>query len=221
LIIEFNSEWSIHMYGLSGDAMTVIAALKANDKIYMGCDSAFLELNSLDRTKRAQSKILVKDEMIIGLTTNGCRIFQILQYKLKLPSTRKVKTEDLTEYMVVHFCPKLKSILHKEDMLQEDTDRKNSDPSISPAGFLIGIRNKLYEITEDFDVAEVDMPFMAIGGAGDYTMGSLEATTGLTTQLDPEHHLIYALKTAEKYNAGVNGPFQLINTGDLCLSQHS
>ena len=52
-------------------------------------------------------------------------------------------------------------------------------------------------------------------------MGSLEATTNLVTQLDPEHHLIYALKTAEKYNAGVEGPFQLANTGDLCLLECS
>ncbi len=209
------------MYGLSGDTMTVIAALKADSKIYMGCDSIFLGLGSLDVTKRTQSKLIIKDEMIIGLTTTGCRVFQVLQYKLKLPSTRKIKTEDLTEYMVVHFCAKVKSLLQKEDMLTEDTDRKNSDPSLSPAAFLVAIRNKLYEITEDFDVAEVDMPFMAIGGASDYAMGSLEATTNLITQLEPEHHLIYALKTAEKYNAGVSGPFQLVNTGALCLSQHS
>jgi len=201
--------------------VTVIVALKANDKIYMGCDSSFLDLNSLNITKRVQSKLIIKDEMVVGITTNGCRIFQIIQFKLKLPSTRKIKTEDLTEYMVVHFCAKLKSILHKEDILQEDTDRKNSDPSISPAGFLIGIRNKLYEITEDFDVAEISMPFMSIGGAGNFTIGSLEATTGLLTQLSPEDHLIYALKVADKYNAGVCSPFQLVNTGDLCLSQHS
>jgi ATP-dependent protease HslVU (ClpYQ) peptidase subunit len=106
-------------------------------------------------------------------------------------------------------------------MLEENTERKNSDPSLSPAQFLIGIRNKIYEITEDFDVAEVNMPFMAIGGASDYSMGSLEATTNLNTQLDPEHHLIYALKTAAKYNAGVKGPFQLVNTGDLCLLEIS
>ena len=201
--------------------MTVIAALKADGKVYMGCDSIFMSPSSFDITKRAQSKILVKDEMIIGLTTTGCRVFQVLQYKLKLPSTHKIKTEDLTEYMVVQFCAKVKSLLQKEEILIDDSDRKDAGPSLSPASFLVAIRNKLYEITGDFDVAEVDMPFMAIGGASDYAMGSLEATTNLITQLDPEHHLIYALKTAEKYNAGVSGPFQLVNTGALCLSQHS
>lgn len=201
--------------------MTVIAAIKANDKIYMGCDSIFLSLNSLDITKRTQSKLLIKDEMIIGLTTNGCRVFQMLQYKLKLPSTRKIPTEGLTEYMVTQFCNKVKALLSKEELLIEDSDRKATGPSISPAAFLVGIRDKVYEITEDFDVAEVRMPFMAIGGAASFTMGSLEATTNLVTQLDPEHHLIYALKTAEKYNAGVEGPFQLANTGDLCLLECS
>ena len=201
--------------------MTVIVAMKANDKIYMGCDSMFLTLSSLDITKRTQSKLIIKDEMVIGLTTNSCKIFQVLQHKLKLPSTRKVKTEDLTEYMVVHFCPKVKSLLQKEDMLTEDSDRKNSEPSMSPASFLIGIRDRMFDITEEFDVAEIDMPFMVIGGAADYSMGSLEATTNLTPQLSPEDHLIYALKTAVKFNAGVLGPFQLTNTEKLCLSQHS
>ena len=196
--------------------MTVIAAMKANGKVYMGCDSSFLYTETMQVTKRTQSKLIVKDEMVIGLTTVGCRIFQIIKYKLKLPTTRKLKDEDLLEYMVIQFCGKLQKVLHSESLLVEDTDRKNAEPSISPAAFLIGIRDRIFQIGEDFDVAEINMPFLAIGGGGEYAIGSLEATISLVMQLDPEHHLIYALKTAEKFNAGVRGPFQLINTGELC-----
>lgn len=199
--------------------MTVIAAIKSKGKVYMGCDSIFLDTGSMQTVKRTQSKLIVKDEMVIGLTTVGCRIFQIIKYKLKLPTTRKLKNEDLLEYMVIQFCGKLQRVLHTESMLVEDNDRKNAEPSISPAAFLIGIRDRIFQIGEDFDVAEVDMSFLAVGAGGEYAIGSLEATTGLVTQLEPEHHLLYALKTAEKYTAGVRGPFQIINTGDLCLLQ--
>ena len=197
--------------------MTVIAALKAKDKVYMGCDSIFMDMESYQTLKRTQSKLIIKDELVIGLTSgNGCRIFQLLKYKLKLPSTRKLKSDDLLEYLVVHFCGKLYKLLHAENLLQEDESRKNSDPSMSPVEFIIGIRDRMYQIGEDFDVAEIDMPFFAIGTGGDYVMGSLEATTNLTNQLEPEHHLIYGMKAAEKFTASVKGPFQIVNTGDLC-----
>jgi ATP-dependent protease HslVU (ClpYQ) peptidase subunit len=201
--------------------MTVIAAVKANDRVYMGCDSMFLDTGSLQATKRTQSKLIIKDEMVIGLTTNGCRIFQTIQYKLKLPSTKKVKTEDLLEYFITHFCSKLYKLLHAENMLLEDPDAKTGEPSISPASCLIGIRGKLFQVGEDFDVAELDMPFFAIGSGGEYAIGALEATINLTTGFKPDDHILHSLKTAEKYTAGVKGPFQLVNTGDLCLLECS
>jgi ATP-dependent protease HslVU (ClpYQ) peptidase subunit len=201
--------------------MTVIAAIKANDKIYMGCDSMFLYPESLQAIKRTQSKLIIKDEMVIGLTTNGCRIFQTIQYKLKVPSTRKVKTEDLLEYFITKFCNSLYKLLHAENMLLEDAEAKTSEPSISPAICLIGIRGKLFRIGEDFDVAELDMPFFAVGSGGEYAIGALEATVNLTTTFKPEDHILHALKTAEKYTAGVKGPFQITNTEDLCLLEIS
>lgn len=205
--------------------MTVIVAMKAKGSVYMGCDSMFLNLETYQNLKRSQSKLMVKDEFIIGLTTaNGCRVFQTLKFKLKLPTTKKVKTEDLLEYMTVTFCRSLHKLLHAENMLVEDPDKKNTEaePCLSPAVLLVGIRDKIFQVGEDFDVAEIDMPFSCIGSGADYSLGSLEATTQLVPkQMDPEHHILYALKTAEKYTAGVKGPFQLVNTGDLCLLECS
>lgn len=195
--------------------MTVIVALKAKDRVYMGCDSIFLDPQSFQTTKRTQSKLIIKEELVIGITTIGCRIFQVMKFKLKLPSTKKIKTEDLLEYMSTVFCSKVFKLLKLESMLVEDSDRKNSDPCLSPAIFLIGIRDRIFEVGEDFDVAEIDMPFFSVGNGGDYATGSLEATTNLNTQLDPEHHLIYALKTASKFSAAVGSPYQIVNTLDL------
>lgn len=196
--------------------MTVIAAIKVDDKVYLGCDSLFMDASSFQKVKRTQSKLIVKDEMVIGLTTNGCRIFQTIQYKLKLPSTRKIKDDNLLEYFITQFCSRLYKILHTENMLLDDSEAKSGEPSISPASCLIGIRGRLFQVGEDFDVAEINMPFFAIGSGGEYVMGSLEATTNLTPQLDPESHLLCGMKAAEKFTASVKGPFQIVNTGDLC-----
>ena len=203
--------------------MTVIAALKADGKIYMGCDSIFMDTGSYQVVKRASSKLIVKEEMIIGLTTVGCRIFQTLLFKLKLPTTKKLRNDQLLEYVSTVFCGKLFKVLHTEGMLVEDSDRKNTEaePSLSPASFLISIRDRMFAVGEDFDVAEIDMPFLAIGGGGEYAIGSLEATTNLNETMLPEQHLITALRTAAKHNAGIRGPFQIINTEDLCLLEYS
>ena len=202
--------------------MTVIAAIKANGNVYMGCDSIFMDTQSYQTVKRTQSKLIIKDEIILGLTSgNGCRIFQLLKYKLKLPSTRKLKNDDLLEYLVVHFCSRLYKLLHAENLLQEDDSRKNSEPSMSPIELIVGIRDRMYQIGEDFDVAELDMSFYAIGTGGEYALGSLDATTNLCSSLTPEEHLIQAMKASEKFTASVKGPYQLCNTGDLCLSEWS
>jgi ATP-dependent protease HslVU (ClpYQ) peptidase subunit len=197
--------------------MTVIAAIKVDNKVYMGCDSMFLDVGSLQVTKRTQSKLIIKDEMVIGLTTNGCRIFQTIQYKLKVPSTSKVETKDLLEYFIKKFCSSLYKLLHAENMLLEDPDAKSGEPSLSPASCLIGIRGKLFHIGEDFDVAELDMPFFAVGGGGEYAIGALEASTALATDFKPDDHILHALKTSEKYTAGVKRPYQLVNTETLCI----
>lgn len=201
--------------------MTAIVALKANGIVYMGCDSIFMDTDTYQVAKRTQSKLIVKDEMIIGITSgNGCKIFQTIQFKLKLTTTKKIPTEDLLEYMVNNFCGKLYKLLRIENLLVEDDDRKGSDPSLSPADLLIGIRGKIFQIGQDFDVAELDMPFFAIGSGGDYALGSLEATNNLLS-MDPEHQVLFALKTAAKFTAGVREPFNLKNTGELCHLGHS
>lgn len=198
--------------------MTVIVAMKANNKIYMGCDSSFVSSGQI--TRRTQSKLVIKDELIIGLTSNGCKIIQILKHKLKLASTKKLKSEELECYLSTIFCNKLFKALSAENILEDDNDRKTSEPSMSPARLLIGIRDRLFEIGEDFDVSEVDTDYHAIGGGDKYALGSLEATINLLPQLGPEDHLIFALKTTTKHMPIIGSPYHLINTGDLCLSRH-
>ena len=203
--------------------MTVIAAMKHNNCIYMGCDSLFMSSEDYKPVKRVQSKITIKGELVIGITTShSCRVFQEIKYKLKLPPTKGIESNDLLEYLVSHFCPKVFKLLTSLRMLEDDPDRKTSEPSLSPATFLIAIRDRLFEISEDFDVSEINAPFYAIGSGGDYTTGSLEATIEfIPKQIDPEHHLLFAMKTAEKFTQAVKGPFQIINTGDLCLLELS
>jgi len=198
--------------------MTVIIGMKANNKVYMGCDSVFLCGQQI--TRRSQSKLLIKDELLIGFTTSGSRILQVVNHKLKLPSTRKLKTEELEGYLATIFCSKLYKLLDMERLLVNDSDRKDSEPCMSPARLLIGIRDRLFEVGEDFDVSEIPTDYYAVGSGEPISLGCLEATTSLLPQFGPEDHLIFALKTVTKHIAAIQGPYQLANTGDLCLSTH-
>ena len=198
--------------------MTVIAAIKENGKVYMGCDSIFMDLESYQTIKRTDSKLIQLDEIIIGITaTNGCRVFQIMKYLLKLPPTRKIKNDDLITYMTTTFRARVKKLLIAEDILLVDEDRKSNEPCIMPSEFLVAIRDRIFQVGQDFDIAEIDMPFSTIGSGGEYALGALETMSQFTT-LPAEDKLLFAMKTSEKFTASVKGPFHLLNTGEgSCL----
>ncbi len=186
--------------------MTVIAAIKQNDIVYLGCDSLFMD--SYKITTRVGKKIIVKGELIFGITTTHTRIYQLLEHSLKLASTKNVKTDDLHGYLVTSFLPKFRKILDVQDLLQDDKEAP------SPSPMLIGVRNKLFELDVDFDISEIDTSYKAIGMGGDYASGSLITSEILQPTLPAEQRLLLALQTSGEFSCGVKGPFYIINTKD-------
>ena len=198
--------------------MTTIIAVKSENRVYMGCDSLFMDMGSFEPVKRTQSKLIIKDELIIGMAgSSGCKMFQVIKSKLHLSTTKKIKSEDLLDYMVNEFCDKYYEVMKAERLLVLDEDTKELDAS--PAIMLIGIRDRIFHVGEDFDVSEIDMPFYSIGSGSSYALGSLNATLSLCQkELSVEDSVLFALKASEKFVQSVKGPFQLVNTGgDLYL----
>ena len=76
--------------------------------------------------------------------------------------------------------------------------------------FLVGVRGRLYTIYDDYQVAQAADGFAAVGCGDQIALGALYATAG--TGLKPKARITVALRAAERFSAGVRGPF-------ICLKQ--
>lgn len=176
--------------------MTCIVGLKFKNKIYMGSDSAGAAGNNLQI--RADEKIFINGDFIIGFTSSF-RMGQLIRYKFKPPEHKKGK--NIFEYMVSDFIDGIRSCL-------KDGGFAGKHNEVEWAGnFLVGYRNRLFEIANDYQVAEVIDDYLSVGCGADLALGSLYSTKNWKL---PYKRVIMALEAAEKYSSWVAPPFNIL-----------
>lgn len=178
--------------------MTCVAALVCNNKVYMGADSAAVSM--IDLTVRCDQKVFMNDEFLIGFTSSF-RMGQLLRYTLKPPKIRP-EEKDLYEYMVTDFVDAVRECLKKGRYAQNDKGEE------SGGFFLVGVRGRLFQIECDYQVGESVQTYDAVGCGRAYALGVLS----VTNTIDPEERIKLALSSAEKFSAGVRGPFVILKT---------
>lgn len=178
--------------------MTCIVGLVENEKIYMGGDSA--GVGDIDLEIRANKKVFKKDSFIIGFTSSF-RMGQLLQYNLRIPT--RYTDIDILEYMVNNFIDAIRNCLKEGGFAKKDKDTEEGGT------FLVGYKNRLFKIEDDYQVGENILPFNACGCGASYAKGSLYSTKG-----PPEKRLLKALYTAQEFCAGVREPFYVERLGD-------
>ena len=177
---------------------------KQNDCVWMGSDS--LGSNGYTKSVQHQTKSFkhsVFKDVVIGSTTTF-RHIDLLKYSEDLfDELDMYKETDIDhKYMVTKFIPKVIT-LFEENI--KDTKEKG-------ANFIVGAKNKLYEILPDYSVLEPELGFCAVGCGEEVAMGSL--LTSKYMDLPPNEAIELALQAAEKYCCGVQRPFHIINTKD-------
>lgn len=178
--------------------MTCIAGLVHKDTIYMGADSAGTADSRL-RT-REDPKVFIRDNMIFGFTSSF-RMGQLIQYSLKIPDYHKDMTNH--EYMATSFVDAVIKCLKDGGYAEKNNDVE------SGGHFLVGYRNKIYNIQTDYQVAVNTENFNAIGSGDDLALGSLY-TTHIFSPETPHTRIRVALRTAENFNAYVRSPFTVL-----------
>lgn len=173
--------------------MTCIAGLIDNGKVYMGADSAATN-SSFSLSVRADQKVFVKDDFIMGFTTSY-RMGQLLQYNLQL--SPRPESQDIFEYMVTSFVEAVRKCL-KDGGFAEKKDEKETAGT-----FLVGYQGRLFCVEGGYQVEETLLPYNAIGSGIDIALGALFANG----HLEPEERILQALEAAEQFNAGVRRPF--------------
>lgn len=176
--------------------MTCIVAIKCFDKIYMGGDT--LGSNYYSKKIRVDQKIFKKNDMIFGFTSSY-RMGQILQYSFDIPA--HPDSMDDMKYLVDIFIPQLMETYKKYNWL------KTKDNVAEGGVFLLGYKENIYKIEQDFQVGISEDNYDSCGCGESYALGSLHTTE--LYDISPEERIKYAINAAAQYSTGVGGPIQI------------
>jgi ATP-dependent protease HslVU (ClpYQ) peptidase subunit len=178
--------------------MTCIVGIAENGKVYIGGDSA--GVSGLDLTVRADEKVFKNDECLFGFTSSF-RMGQLLRFSFAVPS-RAEKLEDY-KYLVTTF---IDAVRHS---LKSGGFATTKDGGEFGGTFLLGYRGKLYTVYDNYQVAAAVDGFSSCGCGDNIALGSLFSTTGKP----PRERIEIALAAAERFSAGVRGPFTILDIG--------
>jgi ATP-dependent protease HslVU (ClpYQ) peptidase subunit len=179
--------------------MTCIVGLVDKDGVVLGGDSAGVD-ESFAIESRTDPKVFTRGPFVIGFA-GSFRIGQLLRYKLTTPQ-HQIKLED-HEYMATRFVDAVRKCLKDNGAVSDDFKAETGGT------FLVVYRNKLYSIQEDYQVACVQDSFDAIGCGSDIAKGALYV---LPKDMTTEDRALKALQAAERFSAGVRGPFHLVRS---------
>ena len=171
--------------------MTCIVGKVEGGRVALGADS--LGASNYDYCIRKDKKLFRVGEFIIGCTSSY-RMIQLIQYKFN--PTAIPDGMDLHEYMVVHFVEDLRSLLKQGGYTKIDSNVETGGE------FLVGIRDRLFAVHANFQVAERVDGMDACGCGESYALGAMKAGAGLEK----------ALQVAEECSCGVKGPFHFLST---------
>ncbi len=107
--------------------------------------------------------------------------------------------------MVTTFIDAVRACLKHGGWARKDSEREEGGT------FLVGVRGQLFAVYDDYQVGKAADGFAAVGSGSQIALGALYATAG--TGMKPKKRVEVALHAAERFSAGVRGPF-------VCMAIH-
>lgn len=169
----------------------IVGIVHSNGSVFIGGDSAGVDTRDFALIPRRDRKVVRNGEFLVGFTTSF-RMGQILAYALSPPPF--FPGSDLMRYMVVDFVGAVRGAFREGGFGEEQAG----------GTFLVGFKSRLFQIQDDFQVAESQFGFDACGCGAHYALGSLYSTRD---QNNPKKRIGEALGCAEAFSAGVRRPF--------------
>jgi ATP-dependent protease HslVU (ClpYQ) peptidase subunit len=175
--------------------MTAIAGVVYDGKVYIGGDSA--GVSGWDLYVRADAKVFTNGPFVMGFTSSF-RMGQLLRYAFVEPA--RPEGVDDAAYMVTAFVDGVREALKAGGWAKTNSSQEEGGT------FLVGYRGRLYIVYGDYQVAEPADGFAAVGCGDNQALGVLYATPDMA----PEARINLALSAAERFSAGVRGPFVVV-----------
>ncbi|MDL2409790.1 hypothetical protein PY650_30060 [Rhizobium calliandrae] len=141
-----------------------------------------------------------KQDFLFGFTSSF-RMGQLLAHSFK-PPKRHPET-DVYAFMVTEFVNALRQCLKDGGYA-----RRQNDAELGGT-FLVGYAGRLFRIDDDYQVGEAIDGFDACGCGQQIALGALFASSSSP----PRDRLEMALNAAERFSAGVRGPFHFETLG--------
>jgi ATP-dependent protease HslVU (ClpYQ) peptidase subunit len=190
-----------------GLMMSVIVAIKRDNKVYMGADSQVTKGGSRRSLSNQNNykiwKVKNVDHCLIGHVGNFRDACVIRIMKNLIDEIDVIKDNVNFEYVVDRILPTIINELKRHHYINSDTKFDEMD-----SWFLFAYKDKLFIISNEGSVIEID-DCIAIGSGEGEAIGSL-----LTTNTDdnPIERIIKAIKSSVAHDIYVNYPIIITDT---------
>jgi hypothetical protein len=188
--------------------MTAIVGLVHDGQVYVGGDSAGVA--GLDLMVRSDPKVFTLPGGYVVGFTSSFRMGQVIRYAFTPPPGALV-AKDLHGFMCTKVIDGLREALKLAGWATKDQERE------SAGTLLVGVAGRLFRIESDYQVGEAADGYDAVGCGAQVAMGALFASRPdlHITPWTPPERVVMALEAAERFSAGVRGPFTVAVTGPL------
>lgn len=186
--------------------MTCCIGYKTDKMLYFAGDTQ--GSNEDTKETRLDPKIF-KLKNILVATCGSFRMRDVLMYELDIP---KLKIgEDIDKYVRTTVINAIRSLF-----IEKNICVKNDETDLAcPGDILLGIRDKIYKIESDFQVGEINKPYVAIGCGAREAMGAMtmyEKYLDLPkTKVEIENFLMNTLDVTADLNINVNNICNIIS----------
>lgn len=175
--------------------MTCIVGLAEGERVWMGGDAA--TTNGWDLQVLASPKVFRNGPLLIG-GTGEIRITQVLRYALKPPAHPDGIAVE--EYLSTAFVDAT-----REAFKQAGYAKKDNEQEAHNGALLVAYRGVVATLDSRYGVSVAAGGYDAVGCGSSFALGVLYATDGLPGK----HRVRLALEAAERFSAGVRGPFTI------------
>ena len=179
--------------------MTCIIGVEENGKAYIGADSAAGSSNLVQQIS-SMPKIFKKNGVIFAYTSSF-RMGQILQYHVEFPEQVLIESKNPFDF-AIEFAETAR------DAFKKFGYSEISNNSETGGIFIIGIKDKVFEIQSDFSVLHSDDGVMANGCGIEYAYGALY----VSRELEAKKRILSALEASSHYSPFVKPPFIVMDT---------
>ena len=195
--------------------MTCIVAVTDGERVVMGGDSAATAGTEL--MLRSDPKVFRSGEYVVGFTSSF-RMGQILRFGAILPQPpQEASGEELERFLVTELVEAVRDAFEARGFgkrVRTPVEKTGYSEEGQAWGglFLLGVRGRIFQIRQDFQVAVPRTPYSAIGRGATAALGALHALAA-DKELTLAQRAERALWAAQAGCTTVRGPFSFAETG--------